>query len=588
MDQINQLIETSHSLWREGRESAMLPYLYKAIQICKQTGNIKKQIEILNEYAGALRINGHYKKAQEQIDIALSLIEEHYGSSNISFATTLMNKANISREEKDYFLAEQLMLTSKALFDYLEDRSYSYIGLLNNYSLLCQEVQNFSKAEELQLEAISLLRENEKYKVPLAISYNNLYEIQKKLGKFENALEYLLLAKDLLLQEVGETHPLYSAILNNLAELYVNKKEYHQALSLYEQALEVVSSCYGKESSAYQSVSSNLKYLKDLMQTLEIKKKEVKSKPIDDKDTSYQKGLIRAKKLASQIRSFLQKEIPELDSRICLALVGAGSECLGYDDSISADHDNNTRCLVLLDNIDFKKYQALLKKLFKEKFLNTQIDIQNIYAFYTYYTSYPEGPQNIEEFFHVPEEYLCSATNGEVFYDGLGLFSQIRNQLLQYYPDDFRYKKLSFHLNYIAQSGQYNYPRILQRKDYVAAELALAEYMKHYISVIYLLNSQYMPFYKWANKGLEKLSILGKETQESLSKLILTDFNGRISIIEDMVQALIVQLHQLELTKSNVDFLIYQATEIHQKIIDTNLKKIDPWSMKGFTYERDT
>lgn len=71
------------------------------------------------------------------------------------------------------------MLQSKEIFDKKGDKSYSYIGLLNNLSLTYQEIKDYKRAEQLQLEAISLLQGNAQYNVPLAISYNNLYEIQK-------------------------------------------------------------------------------------------------------------------------------------------------------------------------------------------------------------------------------------------------------------------------------------------------------------------------------------------------------------------------------------------------------------------------
>ena len=63
----------------------------------------------------------------------------------------------------------------------------------------------------------------------------------------------------------------------------------------------------------------------------------------------------------------------------------------------------------------------------------------------------------------------------------------------------------------MAQAGQYNYPRLLQRKDKIASQLALDEFIKAAISAVYLLNNKYMPYYKWAAKGMEALAILGIE-----------------------------------------------------------------------------
>ncbi len=110
----------------------------------------------------------------------------------------------------------------------------------------------------------------------------------------------------------------------------------------------------------------------------------------------------------------------------------------------------------------------------------------------------------------IPETALCTATNGEVFEDPLGEFSAIREGLLSYYPEDVRIKKIAARAAFMAQSGQYNYARAMKRKELVAAKLALAEFMSNTISMVYLLNKRYMPFYKWSHRGMRELPLLSE------------------------------------------------------------------------------
>ncbi|SKC49160.1 Tetratricopeptide repeat-containing protein [[Eubacterium] yurii] len=567
MTEAENLVATAHSLWRAGKENDMLKYLSDAIKIYRSENNYPKLIEILNEYAGALRINGKYEEALKNIQEALSIQKSKYGINNTSYATTLMNEANIYREKGDYCTAEDIMLKSKKIFDALNDKSYSYVGLLNNLSLVYQAIKKYEKAEELQLEAIDILKQSSNYNVPLAISYNNLYSIQKQLNKFESAFENLLLAKNLLEKEVGKNHPLYSAVLNNLAEVKLKEKDYLSALELYKEALEVVEKCYGAQSSAYKSVQSNLSYVFDLISTLEID---------DNSNRKYERGLDRAEKLAEKIKKLIYTEMPYIRDRICIALAGRGSECLGFDDEISSDHDNQTRCLLLLDDSDFELYFSQISDLI-HKHISEEVTIQKITDFYSFYTSFPYGPVTIEDYRNIPEEYLCSATNGKVFIDNLGKFTTIRNRILNYYPQDFIYKKLAYHLNNISQSGQYNYPRLLKRKDIVAMNFALNEFVKHYIRVVHILNKKYTPFYKWSFRNLENLDILGDYTMQSLNLLFDYDDIEREEIINDMCIRLVQELNSRNITKSKIDFLTYQAYEITQKISDINLRNEDNW-----------
>ena len=91
-------------------------------------------------------------------------------------------------------------------------------------------------------------------------------------------------------------------------------------------------------------------------------------------------------------------------------------------------------------------------------------------------------------------DLLCVATNGKVFLDNLGKFSEIRNRLLNFYPEDIRLKKIAFQLNKMAQSGQYNYNRMIKRGDTVAANIAQGEFVKHYLEFVHLLNKNICHF----------------------------------------------------------------------------------------------
>ena len=612
MKTIDEIMKEVHSLWRQGREKEMAPLLEEAINLCKLQNNNLKLIELLNEYGGCLRNLGEFDKAISAIKESIEVYEKSNLSNEIAYATSIMNLANIYREKKDYFNAEKYFNISKSIFDKLGDKSYSYVGLLNNFSLLYKEIGDYSSAEKMQLESIIILEKNSKMNVPLAISYNNLYEIQKLAKSNSSSIENLRKAEQILLKETGTDHPLYASVLNNMADYEFSNKNYNEALSLYKKALEIVRTCYGEKSEAFLSVSKNIDFVEDFIKTLSIKEPScsdlennfetkksdyitsngidyIKSEEIDYKNSNSKRltGLEKAEIVAKYTSEFIKVKYPNLYSRICLALVGVGSECLGFDDEISEDHDFSSRCQLFLDDSDYKTYKSDLESSLKifckdlesltSNLKDVNVEIMPISNFYKYYTLFENGPKTESEYRKVPMDLLCVATNGKVFLDNLGKFSEIRNRLLNFYPEDIRLKKIAFQLNKMAQSGQYNYSRMIKRGDTVAANIAQGEFVKHYLEFVHLLNKKYMPFYKWSYRSACSLEILGNFTQENLKKLSEASIYEKESLIEEICLTVVNTLNELGLSHSKIDFLTYQAEEVRKNILNPSLRNEDSW-----------
>ena len=612
MKTIDEIMKEVHSLWRQGREKEMAPLLEEAINLCKLQNNNLKLIELLNEYGGCLRNLGEFDKAISAIKESIKVYEKSNLSNEIAYATSIMNLANIYREKKDYFNAEKYFNISKSIFDKLGDKSYSYVGLLNNFSLLYKEIGDYSSAEKMQLESIRILEKNSKMNVPLAISYNNLYEIQKLAKSNSSSIENLKKAEQILLKETGTDHPLYASVLNNMADYEFSNKNYNEALSLYKKALEIVRTCYGEKSEAFLSVSKNIDFVEDFIKTLSIKEPSssdlennfetkksdyitsngidyIKSEEIDYKNSNSKRltGLERAEIVAKYTSEFIKVKYPDLYSRICLALVGVGSECLGFDDEISEDHDFSSRCQLFLDDSDYKTYKSDLESSLKifckdlesltSNLKDINVEIMPISNFYKYYTLFENGPKTESEYRKVPMDLLCVATNGKVFLDNLGKFSEIRNRLLNFYPEDIRLKKIAFQLNKMAQSGQYNYSRMIKRGDTVAANIAQGEFVKHYLEFVHLLNKKYMPFYKWSYRSACSLEILGNFTKDNLKKLSEASIYEKESLIEEICLTVVNTLNELGLSHSKIDFLTYQAEEVRKNILNPSLRNEDSW-----------
>ena len=278
---------------------------------------------------------------------------------------------------------------------------------------------------------------------------------------------------------------------------------------------------------------------------------------------------------------------PELP-RIAAGLVGEGSECFGFDDEISRDHDWGPGLCLWLSAEDYKAfgarlqaaYQALPRSFagFPPRSQSPQGDgrvgVFPVGAFYARFIGLNRAPETMREWRALPESYLATVTNGAVFRDGLGEFTAIREKLLAFYPEDLRIKKIVARAAIMAQSGQYNYVRCLRHNEPVAAQLALAEFVKTGISMIFLLNRRYTPYYKWCHRGLRSLPLLG-ETAESFERLASGASGVRnAELIESICADVIKELMRQGLTSGGSDFLLDLCPDMMERIRDPELRRM--------------
>ncbi|MBR4400380.1 MAG: DUF4037 domain-containing protein [Synergistes sp.] len=271
-------------------------------------------------------------------------------------------------------------------------------------------------------------------------------------------------------------------------------------------------------------------------------------------------------------------------SRFAAGLAGEGSECLGFDDEISRDHDFGPGFCLWLTDEDFEKYGAELKKLYDslpKEFMcitrNTQpqashrTGVIRISDFYRRYTGCSTVPPDEASWFRIPSHLLAAATAGAVFRDDLGEFSGIRKALLPCYPRDVRLKKLAARVFVMAQAGQYNYPRCVKRGDMSAAAFALSRFAEAALEAFHLINERYAPYYKWLFRSAERLPVL----REAVSAVggMYSERGGETEKIEYICELTAAELQRSGLSGSHESFLTCHAEEIMLRINSAYLKK---------------
>lgn len=292
------------------------------------------------------------------------------------------------------------------------------------------------------------------------------------------------------------------------------------------------------------------------------------------------KGLMLSRLYYEEYGVPMLEGFPDYEKRIAVGLAGEGSECLGFDDRYSQDHDWGPSFCMWLTDQDYGEIGDRLKaaydklpKAFRGEGPRIQaeggagrVGVLRISDFYRRYTGLCRAPESLKEWGAIPESYLATAVNGEVFRDDLRAFSDIRDRLLEFYPEDVRLKKIAARAAIMAQSGQYNVLRCEQRGEKVAAAMAVSEFTEAACSMVYLLNKRYMPFYKWAHHGLQFLPVLSGVYLKLEALHTCGREHERQVWIEEICQDVITELRIQNLTDQSSDFLLDHCKDILSRI----------------------
>ena len=290
----------------------------------------------------------------------------------------------------------------------------------------------------------------------------------------------------------------------------------------------------------------------------------------------------------------LHEQFPAVEGLIAVGLLGSGSECLGFDDEVSQDHDFEPGfCLLLPDEGRIDRRTAFLlerayAKLPKE-FMGfrrsamapvggARHGVIRTADFFTEKVGAPDGVLTVDQWLKLPQQSLLEATNGALFRDDLGEVSAIR-AALRSMPEDVRKKRLSGHLLLMAQAGQYNYLRCLKHGESAAAQLAVNEFVKSCIEAVFLLNRTYAPYYKWSFRAMRRLPKLSL-TAETLEYLLTTGNDGDLAeskydMIESTAADIIDELQNQGLTKAICGDLEKHAYSVNDGIEDGDVRNLN-------------
>ncbi len=221
-----------------------------------------------------------------------------------------------------------------------------------------------------------------------------------------------------------------------------------------------------------------------------------------------------------RVAPLIRERFSQYENRIAAGIAGEGSDCLGYDDSISRDHDFGTGVCLWLTDEDMALFGKELSEAYNElvdekerSFLTRRLrQRRGVMTIHDFYSNILGIDCDIDactlseaQWKALDHSCLKTATNGEVFRDDLGVFTAFRNYLLGYYPDRIWRLRIAEELHAYASAFQTNYARCMSRGDIVSAELCKAKGIESAMQLFFLLKRRYAPYYKWTYRALVEL-----------------------------------------------------------------------------------
>lgn len=578
---INKFLTELDRLFSSGRMNEVEEFLLTNSKTAEAEQDKNSLLTILNEQIGYYRVTTQFEKGKKIIERIEELISEMNLRNSLGEGTSLLNIATLYRAMGDIPKAEECYTKVEKIYDSLLDgNDYRMAGLYNNMSLMYQENKMYESAVSYLKKAIEIISEIPDAEIEKAVSHTNLGQIYCRMEKFEEAKTELERAENIFLSvDINDEH--YSGCAAAQGYLYCKVEDYKTSVKYYEQALLNIYHSYGITDN-FKSVQNDLKNVYRLSGEKEY------SSMLDVCQAYYVK----------YGKPMIHDKFPEYEDMIAVGLCGEGSECFGTEDEISLDHDCGPGFAMWVTDEVYNEIGQQLQKAYSELpeifagYIRSETlmgagrcGVCTIDNFYSRVLGGKKFPESEDDWKNIEESALAAAVNGRIFCDKQGIFSNKRNILLSYYPHNVWIEKLARELMYSAQTGQYNYGRAMARGEYVTASIALSEYMKSIMHVVYLLNKTYSPYYKWQNRLIHKLEILPEigSIMEAICDMptqrdswVNYKYNGQPNpndmisqSIEIAAKLIVYTLQEMKLSDKNDLYLEVQGREVLKNMIES-------------------
>jgi len=231
------------------------------------------------------------------------------------------------------------------------------------------------------------------------------------------------------------------------------------------------------------------------------------------------------------VKPILDVEFPML--HFTAARLGNGSEILGFDTSISTDHDWGPRLQLFLRHGDYEQFHGEVIERLRHKLprhfmgysthfgdpdeegtrllveadglVNHRVEVWTIQGFFIDYMAYdPREEPTIFDWLSWPQQHLLGVTAGAVYDDYLGELKPLRERL-KYYPHDVWLYLLTAQWSRIGQEEAF-VGRTGEVGDELGSRLLASRLVHDLMQLCFLMERSYAPYPKWFGTAFSRLT----------------------------------------------------------------------------------
>jgi Domain of unknown function (DUF4037) len=232
------------------------------------------------------------------------------------------------------------------------------------------------------------------------------------------------------------------------------------------------------------------------------------------------------------------------------ALLGWGSDVLGYDTARSTDHGWGPRLQVFVNRGDVERARAAVDASLPNTFRGWQVrygwdaveeqhrvDVLPLGEWLTGQLGVdPRGGLTALDWLTIPQQQVLGVVRGAVFADPGGELTKVREQLA-WYPHDVWLWLLASQWGRISQEEAF-VGRTAEVGDELGSRLVAARLVRDLMGLAFLLERTYRPYMKWFGTAFAQLAVAGELTPLLDRVLAATDYPAREQALVEAYEAL--------------------------------------------------